>query len=61
MCGNQVPYMTRQLRKAIMKRTELCSKYNKLKTLESLSGTLRKPRRWTFTTAEHVNKQTAHA
>ena len=33
---NQTPYMTKQLRKAIMKRTELCSKYCKLKTDESL-------------------------
>ena len=34
--GNQVPYMTKQLRKAIMKRTELCSKYSKCNTLETL-------------------------
>ena len=33
--GNQVPYMTKALRKAIMKRSELETKYRKLRTKEA--------------------------
>ena len=32
--ANHAPYMTKQLRKAIMKRSELATKYNKNKSEE---------------------------
>ena len=34
--GNQVPYMTKALRKAIMKRPKLETKYRKLRTRDSI-------------------------
>ena len=33
--GNQAPYMTKQLRKTIMRRSELESKYLKNKTIDN--------------------------
>ena len=38
VCANEVPYMTKTLRKAIMTRSRLQNKYHKLKTDECLQS-----------------------